>query len=50
VLALEKPYFTNSPKVDAITVSGNGHSMLHLNAPATYWAIINWSRTVAPPV
>lgn len=50
VLALELPYFTNSPRVEAITVSGNGHSMLHFNAPAANWAIINWARTVAPPV
>ncbi|HEV2779500.1 MAG TPA: alpha/beta hydrolase [Actinophytocola sp.] len=50
VLALERPYFTGSPKVDAVTVSGGGHSYLHTNAPAMYWAMINWARTVAPPV
>jgi pimeloyl-ACP methyl ester carboxylesterase len=50
VLALEAPYFTHAPKLDVVTVSGAGHSMmLHTNAPASHWAMINWARTVAPP-
>lgn len=50
VLAMEAPYFTNASRLDVATISGMGHSHLHLNAPALYSAMLNWTRIVAPPV
>lgn len=50
ILAMEAPYFTNAARLDVATISGLGHSHLHLNAPALYSAMLNWTRIVAPPV
>ncbi|GAB3456477.1 alpha/beta hydrolase [Actinophytocola sediminis] len=50
VEAMEAPYFTNAARLDVATISGAGHAHLHLNAPALYSAMLNWTRTVAPPV
>jgi len=50
VRAKEAPYFRNASRFDAYTISGIGHSLPHLNAPAMFSSMLNWTRQVAPPL